>query len=56
MKIFKNILLTLLAAAMLVGFGWAVTSPTITEEAFNAHMDLENGFEEEGVDDAYDFL
>lgn len=56
MKIFKNILLTLLAAAMLVGFGWAVTSPTITEEAFDAHMDLENGFEEEEADDAYDFL
>ena len=48
MKIFKNILLTLLAVAMLVGFGWAVTSPTITEEAYERHQLVE--------DDAYDFL
>ena len=57
MKIFKNILLTLLAAAMLVGFGWAVTSPTITEEARARHMDMAAPLEtEEDADDAYDFL
>ena len=33
MKNWKNILLTALALALLVGFAWAVTSPLITEDA-----------------------
>lgn len=37
MKYWKNILLTVLAALMLVGFAWAVTSPTVTEEAAARH-------------------
>lgn len=45
----KNILLTVLAVLMLVGFAAAVPSPSITEEAKEAHMN-------EGVDDEYAFL
>lgn len=45
----KNILLTVLAALMLIGFAAAVPSPSITEEAKEAHMN-------EGVDDEYAFL
>lgn len=45
----KNILLTVLAALMLVGFAAAMTSPSITEEAREAHMN-------EGFDDEYAFL
>ena len=49
MKYWKNILLTVLAALMLIGFVAAVPSPSITEEAREAHMN-------EGVDDEYAFL
>lgn len=49
MKYWKNILLTVLAALMLIGFAAAVPSPSITEEAREAHMN-------EGVDDEYAFL
>ena len=49
MKNWKNILLTVLAAAMLVGFAFALPSPSITEEARENHMN-------EGVDDEYAFL
>lgn len=56
MKNWKNILLTALAVLLLVGFAWTVTSPTLTEEAAERHMNLEDGFEEEESDDAYDFL
>ena len=49
MKNWKNILLTVLAAAMLVAFAFALPSPSITEEAREAHMN-------EGVDDEYAFL
>ena len=45
----KNILLTVLAALMLIGFAAAVPSPSITEEAREAHMN-------EGVEDEYAFL
>ena len=45
----KNILLTVLAVLMLVGFAAAMTSPSITEEAREAHMN-------EGVGDEYAFL
>ncbi len=49
MKNWKNILLTVLAAIMLVAFAFALPSPSITEEARQAHMN-------EGVDDEYAFL
>jgi hypothetical protein len=49
MKNWKNILLTVLAAAMLVAFAFALPSPSITEEARQAHMN-------EGVEDEYAFL
>lgn len=49
MKYWKNILLTALAALMLIGFAAAVPSPSITEEAREAHMN-------EGLDDEYAFL
>ncbi|MBQ2954500.1 MAG: hypothetical protein IJE07_13295 [Clostridia bacterium] len=54
----KNILLTLLALLMLIGFGYVVTSPTLTEEAAERHMNLESPYdtEEDEGDDAYDFL
>lgn len=45
----KNILLTVLAVLMLIGFAAAVPSPSITEEAKEVHMN-------EGVDDEYAFL
>ena len=45
----KNILLTVLAALMLIGLAAAVPSPSITEEAREAHMN-------EGVEDEYAFL
>ena len=45
----KNILLTVLAAMMLLAFAAAVPSPSITEEARTAHMN-------EGVEDEYAFL
>jgi len=49
MKNWKNILLTVLAAIMLLAFAIALPSPSITEEARQAHMN-------EGVDDEYAFL
>ncbi len=49
MKNWKNILLTILAVALLVGFALATPSPSITAEAREAHMN-------EGVDDEYAFL
>ena len=45
----KNNLLTVLAAAMLFAFAFALPSPSITEEARQAHMN-------EGVEDEYAFL
>lgn len=45
----KNILLTFLAAAMLVAFAFALPSPSITEEARQTHMN-------EGIEDEYAFL
>ena len=45
----KNILLTVLAATLLVAFAAALPSPSITEEARQAHMN-------EGVEDEYAFL
>ena len=57
MKNWKNICLTALALLMLVGFAWAVASPTITEAARARHMDMAAPLEtEEDADDAYDFL
>lgn len=54
----KNLLLTLLALALLAGFGWLMTSPVITEEASERHMNLESPYdtEDESEEDAYDFL
>ena len=54
----KNLLLTLLALALLAGFGWIMTSPVITEEASERHMNLESPYdtEDESEEDAYDFL
>lgn len=49
MKNWKNILLTVLAALLLIAFAAATPSPSITEEARQSHMD-------EGVDDEYAFL
>lgn len=49
MKNWKNILLTAIALLMLVGFAAALPSPSITEEARQAHMN-------EGVEDEYAFL
>lgn len=48
-KTLSNLLLTLLAAALLVGFAAGIPSPSITEEARNTHMN-------QGVDDEYAFL
>lgn len=49
MKNWKNILLTVIAVLMLVAFAAAIPSPSITEEARQAHMN-------EGVEDEYAFL
>ena len=49
MKNWKNILLTVVAALLLVAFAAALPSPSITEEAKEAHMN-------EGVEDEYSFL
>ena len=54
MKNWKNILLTVLAVLLLVGFGWAVTSPTITEDAAERHTNLD--FPEDEESGLYDFL
>ena len=45
----KNILLTALAALLLVAFAAGIPSPSITDEAREAHMN-------EGVEDEYAFL
>lgn len=50
----KNILLTALAAVLLAGFAWAVTSPTITEEAAERHMNMDDPADDESG--LYDFL
>lgn len=49
MKSWKNILLTVLAALLLVAFAAGIPSPSITDEARQAHMN-------EGVEDEYAFL
>ncbi len=49
MKITKDLILTIVAVLMLLGFALATPSPSITEEAREAHMN-------EGVDDEYAFL
>ena len=49
MKNWKNILLTVLAVILLVGFAAGIPSPSITEEAKEAHMN-------QGVEDEYAFL
>ena len=49
MKTWKNILLTVLAAARLVAFAAGIPSPSITEDAKEAHMN-------QGVEDEYAFL
>ena len=49
MKNRKNILLTVLAALLLLSFAAGMTSPAITPEAREAHMN-------ESVDDEYAFL
>ena len=49
MKNWKNILLTVLAVLLLVAFAAAIPSPSITEEAKEAHMN-------QGVEDEYAFL
>lgn len=49
MKNWKNILLTALALLLLAGFALGIPSPSMTEEARNAHMN-------EGVEDEYAFL
>ncbi|MBQ8200826.1 MAG: hypothetical protein IJZ74_03555 [Clostridia bacterium] len=40
MKNWKNILLTALAVVLLIGFAAAVPSPSISDEAYDAYMDL----------------
>lgn len=47
----SNILLTLLVAALLVGFAFAVPHPAITDEALEAYMN-----DDAAADDDYDFL
>lgn len=58
MKNWKNILLTIAAVLLLVLFAWLVTSPNLTEEASEEHMNLESPFdmEEDTEDSSYDFL
>lgn len=41
MKNWKNILLTVIAALLLVAFAAAVPSPSITDEAYDAYMGLD---------------
>lgn len=47
----SNILLTLLVAALLVGFAFAVPHPAITDDALEAYMN-----DSAAADDDYDFL
>lgn len=49
MKNWKNILLTALAFVLLAAFAAGIPSPSITEEAREAHMN-------QGVEDEYAFL
>lgn len=49
MKNRKNMLLTVLALLLLAGFALGIPSPSITEEARNAHMN-------QGIEDEYAFL
>ena len=46
-----DILLTLLVAALLVGFAFAVPHPAITDDALEAYMN-----DGAAADDVYDFL
>jgi len=41
MKNWKNILLAVIAALMLVAFAAAIPSPSITDEAYDAYMGLD---------------
>ncbi len=50
-KHLSDILLTLLVAALLVGFAFAVPYPAITDEALEAYMN-----DDAAADDDYDFL
>ena len=57
MKNWKNILLAALTLLMLIGFAWLVTSPTITPDAAERHMNLETPADsDDDADNAYDFL
>ena len=49
MKNWKNVLLTVIAVLLLAGFAAGMTSPAITPDAREAHMN-------EGVEDEYAFL
>lgn len=49
MKNWKNILLTVIALLLLLAFAAGIPSPSITDEARQAHMN-------EGVEDEYAFL
>lgn len=49
MKNWKNILLTVTAVLLLAAFAAGIPSPSITDEARQAHMN-------EGVEDEYAFL
>ncbi len=42
MKNWKNILLTVLAVLLLLGFAAATPSPAITDEAYDLYMSLYN--------------
>lgn len=50
-KHLSDILLTLLVAAMLVGFAFAVPHPAITDEAMDSYIN-----DDAAMDDDYDFL
>lgn len=50
-KHLSEILLTLLTAALLVGFAFAIPHPAITDEALEAYMN-----DDAAMDDDYDFL
>ena len=50
-KHLSDILLTLLTAALLVGFAFAVPHPAITDDALEAYMN-----DDAAADDDYDFL
>lgn len=50
-KHLSDILLTLLVAALLVGFAFVVPHPAITDDALEAYMN-----DDTAADDDYDFL